>query len=260
MRSIDTTSPGARPPLRILYSLLPVGPDAEGRLVALPGQLLGPFYVEDRLIGPRRIPSSLLVTQMLVILQGPENDLFRMKLCRTVAREFFPHPVDARRRHAAYQAAAARARERGTTRERVIEDATTAAIALLTPSDVVSSPNRSFEQAVRQRVNELVTEDFLGPAWRHRLGTGRPGEPREVDLAEGAPLASANAEDLGIEGQAVTALLNRAKLSPGERTVMTAVLDGWKVAEWARAHGMSASAARTVLMRARRKLKKTAGK
>ncbi len=258
MKSKSDAKRGARRQSRILFSTILAGPGENGGLTTLPSQLLGPIYVEDALIGPHQLPSSLLVSLMRIVLQGPGNDGYRAFLCQSLAENFYPRPVDRRRWPAVRRAAEERARERRTTVERQLVEATAAAIALIAPADVVSSPERTFEQAVRQRINELVTADLLGPDWRHCSGNRRAGEPRDSDRCDDAASTSPSPEDHVIESEHLREWVGRAKLSPREREVLSAVADGWTVEEWARSQGIKASGARTALMRARRKLKAAA--
>jgi DNA-binding CsgD family transcriptional regulator len=246
-------------PSRMLYSLLPAGVTDDGPLTALPGEALGPAYVEDRLIGPNQWPSSLLVTNMRIALHGTGDDAFRGVLCRFIAREFFKRPVYPSRWPLVYQAAVERAMEQRTTPERVIEDATATAIALIDPWTVESSAERSFEQAVHHSVNDAVTEDFLGPHWRHTFGSGKYGEAREVEWPEDFEPGHPSEEDAILDRQFGAELIRKAGLTAGEREVLNAVLDGWSLEAWARERGLKPSGLRTLKMRACRKLRKAMG-
>ncbi|MGH7688844.1 MAG: RNA polymerase sigma factor [Gemmatimonadaceae bacterium] len=250
-------APDAHRPTRAIFTRIIAGLDENGDFGPLVSKFVGPIFVEDRLIGTYPVPSSGMVHEIQVLQQGPGNDGIRSGRGRYFAQDWFPRPVDPRRWPAVRPAALARARDEGKPLAEVMVDATVAALALINLEDAKTSPERSFEQEARRLINDLVTTDFLGPDWRHDLETDRADAPRETHWADVEDLGAAAVDDTVLAAEDRRALIARAKLSPQEQAVLTAVVDeGWSVAEWARTQGIAASGARTALMRARQKLRK----
>jgi Sigma-70, region 4 len=253
-------APDAHRPKWVMFTSIIAGLDENGNFAQLPNKFVGPFHVDDLLVGTHPLPSSGMVREIQVLQQGPGNDGIRSERGRYFAKDWFPRPVDPRRWSFVRPAALARAHEEGKLLAEVMIDATVAALALINVEDVKTSPERSFEREVRQLINDLVTEDFLGADWRHSLATARTGAPRETDWADVEDPGAAAVVDSVLAAEDLRALIARAKLSPREQALVTAVVvEGRTVAEWAREQGIEASGARTAMMRARRKLKKAAG-
>ena len=244
--------------LKPLVSLPLAEADDAGRFGVEGGLASEPVYVEDRLVGREQWPSGLLLGNMRLIASRSAHDGSRTAMCRLVARQFFQRPIAAARWRFVEPVALDRAKKNGTTLRQEVAEATCQAIALIDLSEVHSSPADSFERIVSRRINDLVTEDFLGPEWRHRIGQGKR-LPREVDEADGAQATTQSDEERILNRQYGAGLIAKAMLSPREAEVLRAVAEGYRVEEWARSVGIKASGARTAYMRARRKISRATG-
>lgn len=216
------------------------------------------FYVEDRPMGPNKRPGSLLVGNMRAVFSTTGNSKARMAMCELIATEFFPRPVFAARWPAVRDAAERRATENNTTPEQEVVNATIQAIGLILPSEIVTSPEMSFERVVAQLINNHVTEDFLGPDWRRRYGT-KDVPAREIPYSNTLNYPGESVEDDVLATQFGRELIARAKLSPNEASVLGATVAGYTAEEWATARGVEASGARTSLSRARKKIARAMG-
>jgi hypothetical protein len=208
-------------------------------------------YYEDRLMGPNKLPASMLVGNMRAVLSDSGNQRGRTALCEYIATEFFPKPVHPRRWPAVLRAARERAEENGRTARAEVLTSTMQALALIRPSDVVSSPRNPFDRIVARHVNKVVTEDFLGLDWRRRITRL---DDRRLDSDE-----YGFTESQALEAVYGCELLVKAKLTLTEAAVLTAVAEGKPVEEWAKERGIKGSGARTTLGKARRKIREVAG-
>lgn len=80
--------------------------------------------------------------------------------------QLFPKPVAPQRWHLVEEEASRRAKQNERPLEAEMKEAVKAVAPLLR---FESAPTRSYEASLRQALNELVTEYFLGPDWRARL-------------------------------------------------------------------------------------------
>ncbi len=166
----------------------------------------------------------------------------------------YPRPVAPQRLQLVEPAVYERAREDDRPTSAVLADAVKAAAPLLHPT---SSPERSCEATLRQQLNDLVTEDFLGPGWR-RTSERSLEQPRGQVPMNGDHL---DAEDGFLDR------INREKffdklrevLSPRERELLDVRLSGADYREWAKKEwGWKDSTVDNTMSRVRKKLEELA--
>ena len=240
----------------------------EGRFVATPipeSELeKPPAFVENRRFGKREAPSSLMVTLMRSVMDPALPDVTREGALEILVDWFFPRPVYGARWRLVLKALRERAQLHGSTERDELRTAVESALAAI--GNVESSPDRPFERELRKRVDRAVCEDLLGPEWHRRIPKNRRRGPLEVPLAEAAreegSERQAGANDRRDPADAVLArqfaseLIEKARLTPAESEVLAAVVEGWEPAEWAEETGRQPSTVRSLLSRARKKLRK----
>jgi hypothetical protein len=122
---------------------------------------------------------------------------------------------------------------------------------------------------VRRRVNDLVTEDLLGPEWRRRPVEDRFGleqaltelfeTPLEGEIA--AQLEDPSATDAFCQVEEhleIEAMISRASLGPREAEIIAGLQSGERLTEIANRLRIKPGAATVAASRAKRKLQKAA--
>ena len=141
----------------------------------------------------------------------------------------------------------ARAKANGTTREKELNRCVANSLLLAVDQAggiFTPGPRRAFHT----KLNNLVTEDLLGPGWRERAHEDIAElENFLVDQFEHALLVETVVE--------LDALMSKAKLSKRETEMFMAVLQDERPGEAAARLDITEGAARTVLSRARKKLR-----
>ena len=219
------------------------------RTAELPTSELGPVRPYRRHV----IAAALWVSDLRWMLRTVEYGERARGLLHDFQRRYFTRPVHAARGKFITRAIRERARERGKTPAAVREDAifNNLRLALVVSGD----PLPETFSKLRQRLNELVTRDFLGEDWRHRHEHSVPASMLAESRATAWGHSPESEAELAGELWLKQELPGRARLSSLEAEFYAARLEGVSAAAWARSRGLAASTARNLAVRVRRKLR-----